>query len=54
LSTPIRHWEWGLAFRDMKPDGRIVMQEWLLAALPDKEPNPLNHGSVRNRTDIVL
>jgi hypothetical protein len=30
----------GLAFRDVKPDFRILMQKWLLAALPDKEPNP--------------
>jgi hypothetical protein len=30
----------GLAFRDVKPDCRIVMQKWLLAALPDKEPKP--------------
>ena len=30
----------GLAFRDVKPDCRIVMQKWLLAALQDKEPKP--------------
>jgi PilZ domain len=30
----------GLAFRDVKPDFRIVMQKWLLAALQDKEPKP--------------
>jgi hypothetical protein len=32
--------EMGLAFRDVKPDFRIVMQKWLLAALQDKEPTP--------------
>ena len=30
----------GLAFRDVKPDCRIVMQKWLLAALQDREPKP--------------
>jgi hypothetical protein len=30
----------GLAFRDVKPDFRIVMQKWLLAALQEKEPKP--------------
>jgi hypothetical protein len=30
----------GLAFRDVKPDCRIVMQKWLLAALQEKEPKP--------------
>jgi hypothetical protein len=27
----------GLAFRDVKPDCRIVMQKWLLAALQERE-----------------
>jgi hypothetical protein len=26
----------GLAFRDLKPDFRIVLQKWLLAAVQDK------------------
>jgi PilZ domain len=30
----------GLAFRDVKPDCRIVMQKWLLAALQEQEPKP--------------
>jgi hypothetical protein len=30
----------GLAFRDVKPDFRIVMQKWLLAALQEQEPKP--------------
>jgi PilZ domain len=30
----------GLAFRDVKPDFRIVMQKWLLAALQDHGPKP--------------
>jgi hypothetical protein len=30
----------GLAFRDVKPDFRIVMQKWLLTALQEKEPQP--------------
>ena len=30
----------GLAFRDVKPDFRIVMQKWLLAALQDNGPKP--------------
>ena len=30
----------GLAFRDVKPDFRIVMQKWLLAALQEKAPKP--------------
>jgi hypothetical protein len=38
LSTPIRHGEMGLAFRDVKPNFRIVMQKWLLAALPGNGP----------------
>ena len=29
-----------LAFRDVKPDCRMVMQKWLLAALQDREPKP--------------
>jgi hypothetical protein len=30
----------GLAFREVKPDFRIVMQKWLLAALQDNGPKP--------------
>jgi hypothetical protein len=30
----------GLAFRDVKPDFRMVMQKWLLAALRDNGPKP--------------
>ena len=29
-----------LAFRDVKPDCRMVMHKWLLAALQEKEPKP--------------
>lgn len=30
----------GLAFRDVKPDFRMVMQKWLPAALQDNGPKP--------------